>query len=393
MAHGDNPNDAALAAAWDSFCDRLKGAKEIILRDGLPDSDLDRATGYQYLARYIAKAMNQQLEFADMNYPQLWTLQTPISKSFGDNPDCNYLVCWVDGAHDYRIVGNRGTVDWVSFLIQGSETDGDSIPAINNSALQTNWDGSFEITLSQTRKPGNWLTLKPGPNYVFIRQFFGEWDREEPMDIRIERIGAEGPPPLLTAQRMVEGLNSTIDWLLMDAKRWVDWVVEYDDSPNRFVSKMPSWVGDGGQKNLGRQLQFCQWRIAPDEALLIRVKPPRAAYWNFELANAWFTSVDYRYRFSSLNGRQAVREDDGSVIIAVSHADPGIPNWLDTGGHCKGMVNQRWVEADDHPVPQTELVKLTELERHLGKARRVTPAERADQLRRRRIGVDRRFKF
>ena len=138
--------------------------------------------------------------------------------------------------------------------------------------------------------------------------------------------------------------------MVQDSARWVDWVDHYAGKPNQFVTGMPSWVGDGSQSSLGRSLQFCYWKIQPDEALLMEVTPPRCAYWNFELANRWFNSTDYRYRFSSLNGKQAAFEDDGSVRIAVSHADPGIPNWLDVAGHCIGMVNQRWVEAQDFPL-------------------------------------------
>ena len=172
----------------------------------------------------------------------------------------------------------------------------------------------------------------------------------------------------------------------------MDWVDHYAGKPNQFVPRMPAWVGDGSQGSLGRSLQFCYWKIQPDEALLMEVTPPRCAYWNFELANRWCNSVDYRYRFSSLNGKQAVFEDDGSVRIAVSHADPGIPNWLDIAGHCVGMVNQRWVEAEGFPTPNATLVKVADLSRMLpSNARRISNAQRKDELRRRKIGVDRRF--
>ncbi len=78
--------------------------------------------------------------------------------------------------------------------------------------------------------------------------------------------------------------------------------------------------------------------------------------------------------------------------IAVSHADPGIPNWLDAGGHCIGMVNQRWVESEGFPTPRTTLVKVADLPRLLpAGARRINGAQRREQLRRRKIGVDRRF--
>lgn len=56
------------------------------------------------------------------------------------------------------------------------------------------------------------------------------------------------------------------------------------------------------------------------------------------------------------------------------------------------MVNQRWVEAQEHPVPTARLVKVADLPRLLPpNAQRITPEARLEQLRRRKIGVDRRF--
>ncbi len=102
--------------------------------------------------------------------------------------------------------------------------------------------------------------------------------------------------------------------------------------------------------------------------------------------------MDYRYRISSINSEQAVLEDDGSLTVVVSHTDPGVPNWLDCAGFTSGQINQRWVEADEYPVLETELVKLKDLDRSLPRAaRQIDPAGRAEQLRRRKAGVDRRF--
>jgi hypothetical protein len=56
------------------------------------------------------------------------------------------------------------------------------------------------------------------------------------------------------------------------------------------------------------------------------------------------------------------------------------------------MVNQRWVEAEDHPVPAARLVKVADLPPLLpSNARRISAEERREQLHRRKIGVDRRF--
>src|SRR5438874_10074141 len=88
---------------------------------------------------------------------------------------------------------------------------------------------------------------------------------------------------------------------------------------------------------------------------------------------------------ASINGQQAEYEPDGSVVIVVSHGDPGILNWLDTGGHGVGFMPQRWVDADSSPTPSTQVVKFDELDAQLDGVRRITPLERREQLRRRKI--------
>jgi len=378
--------NAELQQAWDEFCDRIKAAGRLAFRSETPDAPLTRATGVRYMARYIAKALDHELNFADPLYPQFWHLQSPTNKSFGDNPDCTYLDAVVDGAHDYRIVGDRGTVAWVSFKAGGN--------VLHHHQLKTEWDGAFVVELSQTEKPGNWLKLDPGRQRVFLRQFFGEWDRERPMRVRIERVGADAPPPPLTPGEVIEGLRNAAEWMTTDSAYWPRWVDSFLETPNRFVAGVPKFVGnDGNSALLNRSLSFCGWRIQPDEALVIDVVPPACAYWNYELGDRWWNSVDYRYRLSSLNGHQAEAEPDGRVWAVVSHRDPGVWNWLDTGGNVEGSVNHRWVEAaDTTPLPNARLVRFDALDQVLPPTvRRITAEERREQLRRRKIGVDQRF--
>ncbi|MBV9511542.1 MAG: hypothetical protein JO303_14820, partial [Caulobacteraceae bacterium] len=341
------PDDynAALQEAWDSFCDRIKAAGRLAFRKETPDSPLVRAEGVRYMARYISKAMDNEFNFADPLYPQFWVLQTPTNKSFGDNPDCTYWVACADGGNDYRITGNRGTVSWVSFKV------GDHV--LHNHDLKTEWDGSFVIELSATKKPGNWIKLDPGKQRVFVRQFFGEWDTEEPMRARIERLDLDSPPPPLTPKQVIDGLAATAKWLEEDSAWWPRWVDSFLEHPNTFTSGVPAFTRpatdpgyDGNQALLGRLLNFVGWRIQPDEALVIDVKPPEVCtYWNFELGDRWWNSTDYRYRPSSLNCKQAELASDGTIWAVVSHQDPGIANWLDVGGNIEGSVNQRWVDA------------------------------------------------
>ena len=51
----------------------------------------------------------------------------------------------------------------------------------------------------------------------------------------------------------------------------------------------------------------------------------------------------------SCNGHQAHVDADGKVRLVVAHADPGVPNWLDTEGHPIGMAVYRYVGARTKP--------------------------------------------
>ena len=60
--YGDNINDAALKASWESFCEELKAAGDLIFRDTTPVHDIDRAKGLRLLARNISLALQFKLE-------------------------------------------------------------------------------------------------------------------------------------------------------------------------------------------------------------------------------------------------------------------------------------------------------------------------------------------
>jgi hypothetical protein len=104
--------------------------------------------------------------------------------------------------------------------------------------------------------------------------------------------------------------------------------------------------------------------------------------------------MDYRYRLASTNCHHAVLEDDGELIVVVSHDDPAVPNWLDPSGHTEGYITYRWMLAETCPVPQCEQVPRDALFEHLpAGVRRITPRGRHAQLEARRRGVLKRFKW
>jgi hypothetical protein len=134
------------------------------------------------------------------------------------------------------------------------------------------------------------------------------------------------------------------------------------------------------------------WQLESDEALLIEVEPPDALYWSAALGNYWWETIDYASHQSSLNGFQAVLDDDGVFRAVVAGSDPGVANWLDTAGHERGPMIFRWLRADSHPVPATRVVSLASILDNLpAGTTRVTPEERRNVIAGRRAGVRRRF--
>jgi hypothetical protein len=134
------------------------------------------------------------------------------------------------------------------------------------------------------------------------------------------------------------------------------------------------------------------FQLAPDEALVVEVEPPQGLYWSYSLGNPWWETIDYGRHQSSLNGHQAVVDDDGVLRVVIAPAEPGIANWLDTAGHSEGPVILRCVRTETAPVPTTRVVPMADIDAALpARTRRVTPDERAAVMDARRLAVSRRF--
>ena len=213
------------------------------------------------------------------------------------------------------------------------------------------------------------------------------------MEARIDRLGGGGPPPELTPERVVNGLADAAHWIDWSLNYWADMIEKWKAQPNRFLSYRQ--LDDNKiDATPGGEPLIAYWILPRDEALIIRVHPPRARYWSVEFGNYWWETMDYRYRLASTNCHHAVLEEDGELIVVVSHDDPGLPNWLDPSGHGEGYVTYRWMLAESHPVPHCVQVPRAQLlERLPPGVRRITPEGRREQLAARRRGVLKRFKW
>jgi hypothetical protein len=349
--------------AWREFCTLLEQAGSVLTRDDLGLTDLDRAEGLRYLGRLLQNGLLSFLENPGPRHPRFSSL--PPHCGFGlDNPDNVYSSAGIDPDLDYRITGTRGTIAYLSFAAQNQNYAArDRITGgaghLNDDDLHLDADGRFEIIASQQEQPGDWLQLAPDSSMILVRQTFADRALEEAADVTIECIGVDDPPPGVVERAVPRQLLGAAMYAIGASSWFADWVAPWRREPNSLHFPDPEHHRlVGGDPNIVFQLGA--WELAPDEALVIDVKPPVCAYWNFQLGNIWAECLDKRRRIS-VNHVTAAYEADASVRIVVAHRDPRHPNWIDTTGHTHGIMGMRWVRAESHPAATTRVVPVDEV--------------------------------
>jgi len=357
------------AEAWTEFCELLKKAGDVLLREELETSVFDRGEGLRYLTRLLRAGFVSFAENTGPEYP-IFRSMPELVKMGLDNPDNFYVSATVNARNSYRIRGRRGNIHYLSFAAQNQNFAArDRLSGgaghLNDSELELGPDGRFEIIASQQEHEGNWLRMNPDTAQVLVRQTFLHREKETPVELEIECLDSDGPPPPLDPARVPGQLMGSALYAMGCAQWFADWVLDFRDKAPVNSFHLPDLENHrllGGDPNI--RIWLGTWQLAPDEALVIDMNPPECHYWNFQLGNVWGESLDYRFRRVHVNSGQASLNDDGSVRLVVSSEDPGQPgqgNWMDTAGHDHGTMCVRWVRADSHPEPRCRVVKRAEL--------------------------------
>jgi len=389
--------DRELSAAWDAFCEKLKDAGKIPFRENAPTTAVDRAAGFQQIARNISLALAFNYEFKDPLFPELSRYFDPTRKQGGDNSDCCYVGAQVNGTDTYRVVGHRGTARYfsVTAVDEGNTPwGGRAAHALYGPEIETNPDGTFELIVSPHPHSGNWLRTTPNTFRITFRQYFADWENEVPMTARIDRLTDDDvPAPMLSPEKLMAGLADAGQWIHDAINYWPAMLEQWKAQPNIFLSywQLEKHAIDAAP---GGDPLVCYWQLPKDEALIVRVRPADCPYWSVEFGNYWWETMDYRYRLSNTNCHYAQLEDDGELIVVIAHDDPGVPNWLDCSGFSEGYVTYRWMLSQQHPLPQAQQVKFTNLFEHLPRnVKRIGTQQRHEQLAARRRGVANRFGY
>jgi hypothetical protein len=345
---------------WREVTQVMTELEALVWNDPLVTDDLTRAEGVRYLTRLIAGALPMTMELSDPNYPQFFHLLSTRIHWGLPATDCHYQWASVHGDNVYRISGDRGTA-----RVFDIETRQDRFAHIADWKLHdrlTQFEvgpgNHVEIILSRERPPGavNWIQLAPGHGEIIFRQYYYDWNTEQPAQLTIVNENATYPPPALTTDAVSHNLELFCDWIRQVPARFQQVVNSYYAAP---ANSMVFDVIDFGWKSLkyGKGIYQC----AEDEAILLEVTLPQSYYWSIQLCSHFWEARDYHLRQTSLNGHQAQIDADGVFRAVISHRDPGIANWLDAGGHDKGLVAIRYYEPDATPIPTMKRVKLADL--------------------------------
>jgi hypothetical protein len=178
--------------------------------------------------------------------------------------------------------------------------------------------------------------------------------------MKIERIGGPKQPEPLSAEQLDTGLRETAAFVTGTARSFADFSRDFKATPNTwFATDQDTWWKIGGDPNIAYLHLY--WELAPDEALVLESPIPECYFWNVQVDNWWWESLDYRYLPAHVNKTSARYRPDGSVRVVVAHENPGVKNYIGTAGHGSGTMLWRWIAAKAHPTPTCRVVKLSEL--------------------------------
>jgi hypothetical protein len=450
MAH-DEKAKAELRAAFDEMMAALARARDAIDDPTLhapPASARNLAEGYRYLMSQVYSAIERGF-FEDPRFPYVRRAVQAIAKSTIDNSDAIYFSMPIDGNQSYWIRGQaqdsrhwRGEPRAASgrlapqYLIfecaSGFTGDSGSLRELQPgtramsgmldvSKLAVAADGSFEI-LCAPEPPagfaGNFLrtrVVRGDRSYVGAylsgRQLFYDWDREDPVEFWITRVGAESEhPPAFDPEAAARSLRRVGELARGQVHFWnefyavlLETYADMNGDGKRFMPRnafnepnaASGATGGGMSTNI---YAGGVYELAPEEALVVESRiPVEPMYIGFHLSNFWGESFDYANRITSLNGFQSERDADGAIRYVISHRDPGVPNWLDTTGHPEGFMAPRWAYFEKPPQARWPTIRATKVrfdeirEQLPPGTRSVSPDERRRQIEIRQRHVQRRF--
>lgn len=355
------------------------------------------------------------------------------SRILYDNPDTVYRFMGVNMTSTYVIRGRFTDVhpaDTNFSVLTG--LSGVTADNLSGRQIDIGPDGSFTITVSgDAAAPGqrNHLQMTPDATLIAVRNTLSDWNTQSPMTLSIERLtgprnslfsqlggfAIPGLGPLVTRSPVLTSLVSLIPPMkdpppilrgvftavimalgLRQESKYIK-VATTDATTGERVP--PNVLRDPSRNAefLATQLQSAGYfDLADDQALVVTITPGNARYFVVPVTDLWTITGDYWDQQTSLNNAQALADPDGKYTFVISPTDPGVHNWVSTGGLNTGTISIRFQDLDLSSSQTPTLTSAVVAHSDLGSVLPpttvfVTPAQRAAQVAERTTGFARRF--
>lgn len=331
------------------------------------ETELELLEGLRMLGRVTALCSELSLDI-DHATPWFFSMNTEARFVGGPNPDGAYRLAMIDGRRRYRLRGERGTSTYLGFqVLAGTGLTPRRMAAhLSDRELDVEADGTLAFVLAAEPPTAAelagqmWVKVPADASAIVVREYQADRLGETPAALTIEPLDPPAPPPLPDDTTLGEQLTG-FAWTIAKLAT-LHRTIRNDllDRPNELVTAEAGDIGaaDTTPDNL---YMLGTFRLAPDEALVLDIDPPDTRYWSVTLENIWHECIDPRRRHSSITNAAAVAGPDGRVRVVASAADPGVPNWIDTGGRHRGWVLLRWLDNPSAPPVTTQVVPLGEV--------------------------------
>ena len=393
---GEGPSEPPELRAWRDMCRRLEAMGEELLAPPFPAAEADRVEGLAHLADQLLCWLGWSIGHADPQHPFFMRQNDLVTQWGGPNADNVYRHARIDPARRYRIRGRmHGAQDFILALRAGfmHQERWGTLAEHTASDLGIAPGDEFELILGgDGSEPGS-LRIPDGTVMASIREYYIDWTEQEPATFTIECLDVADAPTRLTSTQLVDRLGEATAGVEHSMRYWNRYMIEEREAriDNAFAGSIAVAKGLAAAR-----YAFCFWDLADGEALIVESDVPDARYWSLQLyVPGWFELVDPVERISSRNHTQTEVLAGGRIQVVVSPVDPGVANWLDTGGRPQGRCTLRWFwpAGEEGPAPVARVVKVADLGAHLAAdATRVAPAERAEELRARQAHLAWRFR-
>lgn len=397
--------DRALALLRRPQLERARAMVTVLWRNAVAWPLRDQADRFpnmidEYMFHHAMRAAN-----GDPNFPRIARFMVPAHHWFGrdvpgsrwagDSPDFVYRTIPIEHGGRYRITGRASCAvpPSVNYSLMADNTAAPvTLTLLDSLDMDIAGDGSFEVSIDASPADGrrNHIQTKPGAEFLMIRDAFGDWLTQSANVLTVERLDPKAGPKseeamaLHAAKIAVEGVYYSY-YCTQSGN---------GQAPNDIRPPMSSAAFGGMATQWGTKGNL--W-LEEDDALIVRCNAAGATFRNVTLTDGFHMTIEYWKRTSTFNMLQMAPDENGDFTFVVAHRDPGVHNWLDTGGLKRTIFGQRWqafARGESHEEPWTTVrqVRFDELATALPSGvRRIDAQGRAAQIAERQAGFDRRF--